>query len=160
VPVLVEAARAIHGPGDLFEEADEFPSPRGLDVPISTAADRYFRRGPSFLYRVLPFPLAAVVDRLKILLLPLVTLLLPLFKILPPVYRWRIRSKIFRWYRDVRRVELAAARDGADIPRLLADLDAVDREVGGVDVPPSYMEELYNLSMHLDLVRAKIRPPE
>lgn len=158
VPLLIEAARAIHGPGDLFEDDGEFPGTHGLDTPLSLAADHYYENGPSFLYRVLPFSVAAVIDRLKILLLPLITLLLPLLKIVPPVYRWRIRSKIFRWYRDIRRVEIAAGEEDADVAKLLGDLESVEREVAGVSVPPSYMEELYNLSMHLDLVRAKIRP--
>ncbi len=33
------------------------------------------------------------------------------------------------------------------------DLDAVSREIHGVKVPPSYMEELYNLRWHLARIR-------
>jgi hypothetical protein len=155
VPLLIEAAREIHGRGDLFEETDEFPSPRQMEAPLAVAADQYFRSGPSFLYRVLPFGLAAAVDRLKIMLLPLLTLLLPLLKVAPPLYRWRIRSKIYRWYRVLRDVEarLKASDEEADVSGLLEELAVVEHEIDAVKVPPSYMEELYNLKMHLALIR-------
>jgi uncharacterized protein len=150
--LFIEAARAIHAHGGLFEAEGEFPSPRGMERPLSKAAEHYFREGPSFLYRVLPFGVAAVVDRLKILLLPLITLLFPLFKLTPPLYRWRIRSKIYRWYKQIRQAdrEVAAAAPGADLAPIVARLHAVRREIEAVSVPPSYMGEYYTLRAHLD----------
>lgn len=157
-PLILSAARRVHGPGDVFEDPDEFPSPSRVEAPLSVAADHWYRNGVSFLYRVLPFPLAALLDRLKIMLLPLLTLLLPLIRFAPPLYRWRIRSKIFRWYRVLRRIELAAKRGGT--PEVLAKqarkLAEIEDEILRVKVPPSYMEELYNLRMHLRLVRRSV----
>jgi len=158
VPLLIEAAREVLGPGGLFEETGEFPSPHGMDVPVAPNAEHYFREGPSFLYRVLPFGVAASVDRLKILLLPLLTLLLPLLKVAPPLYRWRIRSKIYRWYRVLRAVEarLDAGADGPAVAELAAELERTEREVHSVRVPPGYLEEYYNLRMHLERVTATV----
>jgi len=156
---FIAAARTIFGHGGLFEAEDEFPSPRGLGVPLSPAAEQYFREGPSFLYRVLPFWAAAVADRLKILLLPLITLLFPLFKVTPPLYRWRVRSKIYRWYKRIRDVDhrLTLAPPGSDLSPLVAELEAVQREVEGVRVPASYMGEYYTLCAHLDWVLQRAR---
>ena len=157
--LFIEAARAIFSHGGVFEAEDEFPSPKRVGVPLSKAAQQYFRDGPSFLYRVLPFGVAAVVDRLKILLLPLITLLFPLFKLTPPLYRWRIRSKIYRWYKQIRHIDrrLTDVPAGADRAALLGELEAVRREVEAVRVPASYMGEYYTLCGHLDWVlqRAK-----
>lgn len=157
--LFIEAARAIFTHGGLFEAEGEFPSPRGLELPLSKAAEQYFRDGPSFLYRVLPFGVAAVVDRLKILLLPLITLLFPLFKFTPPLYRWRIRSKIYRWYKQIRQVDhrIAAAAPGSDLAPLVAELLAVQREVEAVRVPASFMGEYYTLCAHLDWVLQRAR---
>jgi len=33
------------------------------------------------------------------------TLLLPLGKIMPPTYRWRVRKKIYRWYRELQALD-------------------------------------------------------
>ncbi len=158
VPLFIEAARTVHAHGGLFEEQDEFPSTVGLDVPASAAAKHYYKAGPSFLYRVLPFRTAALLDRLKIMLLPLLTLLFPLIKVAPPLYRWSIRSKIYRWYKVLNRVELEAQAAGPDddLGRLAAELDAVEDEILAVKVPPSYGEEAYNLRMHLDLAQQRL----
>jgi TRAP transporter TAXI family solute receptor len=156
VPAFIQAAEAIHGGGDLLSAPDSFPSPHHLEAPLAPAADRYFEHGLSFFYRVLPFGLAAALDRLKILLLPLLTLLIPLMKVAPPIYRWGIRSKIYRWYVRVGAVEqrfLAAGEDADPAPHL-SELDALQREIREtVKVPASYMEELHNLRMHLGRVR-------
>lgn len=158
IPLLIEASKDIFASGHLFEEEGEFPSPRSLDPPIARAAEHYFVSGRSFLYRVLPFHIAAALDRLKILLLPLVTLLFPLFKVAPPLYRWRIRSKIYRWYKVLRGVEQEVRRAdaGVDRGRLAADLARIETEINEVKVPSSYMEEFYNLRMHLDRVKESL----
>ncbi len=158
VPLLVEACEGVFGAGGLFEEAAEFPSGAGLDVAIAPEAKQYFKNGRSFLFRVLPFWLAALLDRLKVLLLPLLTLLFPLVKVAPPLYRWRIRSKIYRWYAVLRDVEMRGLADDAEDERLRHTLAEVEQEIRDVRVPPSYMEELYNLRMHLERVRDRLVP--
>ena len=157
-PLLIEAARASHADGGLFATEGALPSPHHLDFPIADSARRYFAVGPTFLYRWLPFRAAALIDRLKIMLLPLLTLLLPLFKAAPPLYRWRIRSKIFRWYRVLRQVEwkIRDQHAPADLTPILDELNRVETEVLQVSVPPSYMEELYNLQMHLERVKEQV----
>jgi TRAP transporter TAXI family solute receptor len=160
VPLFIETAERIHGGGDLLAPPGTFPSRRYLDVPLSAAAASYFSSGRSFLYRVLPFSVAASFDRLKILLLPLVTLLFPLFKIAGPLYTWSIRSKIYRWYGVMRDVEKRFdASDGqGDVSAFMKELSEVEREIDRVNVPASYMEELYNLRMHLDRIQTRIAP--
>jgi hypothetical protein len=162
IPLFIMAAESIHGGGDLLSPPGTFPSPRRLDVPIATAANEYYTKGLSFLYRVFPFPVAATLDRLKILLLPLLTLLFPLFKIAGPLYAWRIRRKIFRWYTVLRGVErrFETARESMDVSGYLEELDRVETEINSVNVPASYMEELYNLRMHVALVQEKVRAVE
>jgi TRAP transporter TAXI family solute receptor len=159
VPLFIIAAEQIHGEGDLLAAPGTFPSPRRLDVPPSTAATTYYKNGLSFLYRVLPFPIAASLDRLEIMLLPLITLLFPLFKVAGPIYTWSIRSKIYRWYGVLRTVESqfeTGDKSDSDVAGHLDELARVEREINAVTVPASYMEELYNLRMHLALVQASV----
>lgn len=40
------------------------------------------------------------------MLIPLLTLLLPLFKVMPPAYRWQVRKKIYRWYIELRALDV------------------------------------------------------
>jgi len=153
--LLLRAATRVHGEGGLFEKPGEFPSPRRVELPLSDEAARFYKSGSPWLQRFLPFWAADLVDRLKVLLVPLVTLLLPLSKILPPAYRWRIRSRIYRWYRDLLDIELAArqANDPAARDRLVARLDSIERDVKQISVPLSHADALYSLRMHLGVVR-------
>ncbi|ATX82998.1 TRAP transporter solute receptor, TAXI family [Mariprofundus ferrinatatus] len=153
--LLLQAAAGIHGGRTLFSAAGDFPSPRYSGMPLSREAERFYKSGPSFLQRYLPFWAATLVDRLKVMLLPFIALLLPLFKVMPPLYRWRVRSRIYRWYEELNRIDEALG-NGFD-QALLDDLDRIDREIRKVHVPLSYSDELYNLRMHLSLIRKSVK---
>lgn len=155
IPLLLRAATEVHESGGLLEEPGAFPSPRYVDAPLSADARRYFESGPSFFYRHLPFHVAAWLNRVKLLLLPLCTLLLPLVKCAPPVYRWRIRSKIYRWYRVLRDIDQRlknTQQTGSDFSNDIARLHRLQHELSEVSVPLSYMEEFYNLRIHVAFV--------
>ncbi|MDX1594842.1 MAG: TAXI family TRAP transporter solute-binding subunit [Gammaproteobacteria bacterium] len=157
--LLLQAAETIHGTGDGFSPPGTFPSNRHLELPLSDAAERFHARGPPFLQRYLPFWAATLIDRMAVMLVPLLTLLLPLFKIVPPTYRWRVRSRIYRWYRDLRLVERHVFA-GADEPtRAWADdeLDRIEAEVAQLQVPLSYADQLFNLRLHIRFVRRELR---
>jgi hypothetical protein len=128
-----------------------------VDVPISRDAERYFKFGPPVLQRYLPFWVANTVDRIKIMLVPLLVLLLPLLKIVPPTFRWRIRSRITRWYRELYAIDARiTAADAVLANELIADIDRVEREVIRISVPLGFADQLYNLRSHIALVRERI----
>ena len=158
VDLLLQAASEVHGRGGLFEEMNQFPSQKYLDFPLQKDAARFFKHGPPFLQRYLPFWAATLIDRLKIMLLPLVTLLIPLLKIVPPGYRWRVRRKIFHWYRELQAVDLAVDEKDPDekLDGHLAELRKIDEEVKQVTVPLSYAAELYALRIHITHVFGRI----
>jgi hypothetical protein len=119
-------------------------------------AIRYIRHGPSFLYRWLPYGTAVVLDRLKVLLLPLVALLLPLFRIAPPLYQWRVRSRVYRWYAAVRDIDLAISSDQPDVALLRRQLHALESDVASVSVPLAYAGEQYHLRLHIQLLQQEL----
>jgi len=160
IPLLLQATKEVHGTGGLFEEPGAFPSARLSDLPVATEAAHYMENGPSFLLKVLPFRYAVAIDRLKILLLPFLTLLIPVFKAAPPLYRWRIRRRIFRWYGDLKLVDKILHSDhpsSAAVREQLAALRRLEQEVTEVQVPLSYMDEFYRLRIHIALILAKLR---
>lgn len=159
VELLLRAAVETHGDGGLFEAPGAFPSTRFLDFPLNEEARRYLERGPSFLSRVLPFWAANFVERMVVMLIPLITLLVPLMRFLPPVYRWRIRSRIYRWYKELRAIDAATqvSIEAAEQARLAGELDRIEDEVKQVSVPLSYAEPLYHLRLHIDLLRDKLQ---
>lgn len=157
-PVLLDTVTQVHKHGDFFAEPGEFPSTRFVEFPITQQAESYLENGPSFLHRYLPFQWASRLDRLKILLLPLLTLLIPLARIAPPIYQWRIRSKVYRWYEVLREIDLTVDTEpDGDRRAQLERLDNLEQEVNGINVPLSYMDEFYSLRMHIQLVRQKLQ---
>jgi len=149
--LIMQAATAIHAGSSLFSGSGAFPSPRHAGIALSKEAERFYKSGPPFLQRFLPFWAATMVDRLKVMLLPFIALLLPLFKVMPPLYRWRIRSRIYRWYEELGQID--AALGDSDTITLLGDLNRIESEIRKVHVPLSYAQELYDLRLHLALVR-------
>ena len=156
---VIEACNRLLRRGTLLAESGTFPNHRMVDAPIDEDAARYFEEGPSFLYRVFPYPIARVLDRLKLLIIPLLTLLLPLFRVAPPFYRWRMRARIYRWYGILRETDdvLRSPHQSADVQHEIERLDALEREITEVTIPLSYTDELYHLHMHIDYVRGKLR---
>jgi hypothetical protein len=105
---------------------------------------------------------ANFLDRTKVMILPLLTLLIPLFRILPPTYRWRMRSKFIRFYKDLSRLEeeLRDRAPGDSISAFAAELDRIEDEVRELQIPPGYLDSVYALRLHIDLVRAEVANTE
>ncbi len=159
VQLLVQAARQAHGQAGWFNGSGEFPNPTAAELPLSDEADRFYRSGPPLLQRYLPFWLANFIDRMWIVLLPLLAALLPLSRIVPPLVELRVRSRVFRWYANLRAVEQAlehAAPDAAELRRLQSELDRLDTQTEHIGVPLSYTNELYDLRAHIHLVRKRV----
>jgi len=162
VTLLLEAATAVHDKGSLVDDPYEFPAARFVDLPMSEAARHYIKEGPSLLNRFLPFWLASLVDRLKFMIVPLLTLLFPLFKIAPPLYQWRIRSKIYRHYASLRKLE-HELRQGIEPERraeAIVALRKLEDELSQVSVPLWSMEEIYQLYLHIGHVRRLLEEEE
>lgn len=159
IPAVLNAVTRVHQTGGVLEHKRQFPSVDFADLPLSEDARRYLINGPSFLYRWLPYGTAVLLDRLKILVLPLLALLLPLFKIAPPLYIWRIRSKIYKWYAAVREVEssIQEQKVSGDATSLINRLNELDRQVASVSVPLSYAAELYHLRLHIRFLQKKLQ---
>lgn len=157
--LLLRAAKKIHSGSSIFSASEMFPSNQFTAYPITNVADRFHTIGPPFLMRYLPFWYAVFIDRMIVMLVPLLALLLPLGKIMPPLYRWRIRSKIYRWYKELQEVDSNAHGkqvSALQLKQLNDELTQIENEVNKVKTPLSYADQVYNLLLHIDLVRKKL----
>ncbi|HEY6873795.1 MAG TPA: TAXI family TRAP transporter solute-binding subunit [Geobacteraceae bacterium] len=155
--LLIEAAREVHGRATLLQHAGEFPAPLAHEFRISNDAQRYYTSGKSFLYRSLPFWLASLVDRLLVVVVPIVVLLIPGLKLVPALYSWRIRSRIYRWYGILIALErgMLASPSAEERSELLRRLDDIEAGVNRMKIPLSYAEQLYVLRDHISFVRGR-----
>ncbi len=156
VQLLVQAAQKAHGEAGWFSAAGEFPNPSATDLPLAPEAARFYREGQPLLQRYLPFWMANFIDRMWIVLLPLLAVLIPLSRVLPPLVALRVRSRVYRWYANLRAVEQALDAGDADHERLRAELEGIDAQVERIGLPLAYTSELYDLRSHIDLVRQRL----
>ena len=154
--LLLHAASDVHGKSGFFQDAGEFPSYKDQMVPLSPDAARYFKSGPPFLQRYLPFWLAVLVDRLIVMLVPIFALLIPLLKVAPAIYTWRIRRKVFLCYGELKFLEedLTHHFDPAKLTDYRDRLDALDVEASQLHVPLGFTDLVYTLREHVNLVRS------
>ncbi len=163
--LLLQAAVQVHsGPG-IFRKAGQFPAPEAIDLPLSDEAALYFKRGQPFLLRYLPFWMAVFLERLLILLLPIAGILYPVATVatfVPTLRNWKIRRKIFRLYGELRFLEVEIDRgNGADKTGSMAGrLKELEEQSNKLNVPISYVDQVYTLKHHITLVKAKLKAPE
>jgi hypothetical protein len=103
--LLLQAANRIHGGAGWISRAGRFPTAQHSEFPLASEAERYYANGPPLLQRYLPFWLANLIDRMWVVLITIIAVVIPLSRVIPPLYRFRIRRRVFRWYRQLRDIE-------------------------------------------------------
>lgn len=151
--LLAQSAMKIHSQATILSAKGQFPSLNYSDFPIAEEAKRFYSYGPNILQRIFPFWLSDMISRMVVMLIPLIGVMLPLLKIAPPTYRWQTRARIYKWYKNLKKMEAQAGSGNEDIQNALSTLDKIDLEVQKTKVPLSYSDELYNLRLHIQLVR-------
>jgi TRAP transporter TAXI family solute receptor len=156
VNALLDAAQEIHKEQGLFEAPGQFPDTLPLDLPVSRGADQHMRFGPVYLYQVLPLWAASLVERLALVVVPLLALLIPALNYYPRFVQWRARSAIHRTYGELALLEreIGEAEGTPPLARWLAELDRLFRTADRIRVPPAYEADRHTLLGHVQFVRA------
>jgi hypothetical protein len=78
-------------------------------------------------------------------------------KVAGPLYRWRIRSRIYKWYSILletdRKIAAGEVEDREAEKRKLQELSD---ELASIEVPLSYSDELYHLKQHVEYVSRRL----
>ena len=155
---MIEAAREVHGQATLLQRAGEFPAPLEREYPISDDAARYYKSGKGFLYRHLPFWLASLFDRTMVVLVPIIVLLIPGLRLVPAIYRWRIRTRIYKRYGELMALErdILAQPSPEQRAELGRRLDDIEQRVNGIKMPLPFADQFYVLREHINFVRRRL----
>jgi TRAP transporter TAXI family solute receptor len=157
--LLISAAKEIHGGPGMYRAAGEYPAPREHEFPISDDAERYYKSGGQFLYKKLPFWLASLLDRVLVVILPLLVVVVPATRLAPSLYRWRVRSRIYRWYGALMAIEreiISGERTPEARARIAKRLDEIEHAVEEMKTPLSFADQLYVLRDHVASVRRRL----
>lgn len=154
--LLSQATVQTHGQSGWFQRTREFPNASNSEFPLAPEAERTLKNGIPSLQRYIPFTLANLVERMWLALGIIIAVLLPLGKIAPPLYAYRVRSRVFRWYGELRDIESRLEAHPEDKEKLLEELNAIEAKVEKVILPLSYADELYALRNNIGLVRQRL----
>ena len=156
--LLLRTATEVHSSAGMLAKMREFPAAREAGFPLSSEAVRYYQAGVPFLQRYLPFWAANLVDRLWVILVPIIAVAVPLGRIVPALYRWRVRSRVFRWYGRLKQIELQLEENPArpKLEEMLERLDETERAVNQIPTPLAYTDNLYFFREHVEVVRRRI----
>jgi TRAP-type uncharacterized transport system substrate-binding protein len=156
--LLLEAAQEVHGKAGLLQNQKEFPNAIEQEFPISPDASRFYKSGRKFLYGVFPFWIASLLNRVMVAFIPMMLVLIPGLRLIPAAYKWRIRLRLYRFYRLLLVLERELAREVTPATReeVHRRLDEIEKAVKRMRVPASFADQFYGLRGHIEFVREKL----
>jgi TRAP-type uncharacterized transport system substrate-binding protein len=158
--LLLEAARDVHKGATLLNKPAEFPNPRGTDFPLADEAQRYYKDGRPFLQRYLPYWAANALQRLILILVPLLAIAIPVLKTIPSLLDFKEKNRLYRRYGvllDLERDLRARQLNEAEIREASARLDKVEHDISEMKFSLDFSDRIYTLRQHVDYVRAQLQ---
>jgi TRAP-type uncharacterized transport system substrate-binding protein len=154
--LLIDAATQVHSGAGVFQKSNEFPAPEQVDLPLSREAKHFYKSGPPFLQRYLPFKVAELVVRIAMLIIPIVGIAYPLLRLAPAMYGWVMRQRIYHMYHDVKAIEEELKEDPDRKKELISRLDQLEDRATSMYMSTGYAHLMYDLRAHINLVRERL----
>jgi TRAP-type uncharacterized transport system substrate-binding protein len=154
--LLAQTLKEVHGGAGIFQSAGEFPTQTDPEYPMAEEAVDYYRNGPSFLHRYLPFWMINTAKRLAAILIAAVAVIIPIFTFAPRLYAWFVNARLLRLYSRLRVVNrrLKGELTADQVAVLQAELEEIDRAAN--ILPMRHSDLFFSLLMHIDMTRTRL----
>jgi TRAP transporter TAXI family solute receptor len=154
--LLARALSETHSEAGLFQRVDEFPTQTDPEYPVAESARDYYKNGPSFLNRYLPFWIVPHVQRLLAVLLAGGAIVFPIFNFAPKLYQWFLQDRMRKLYRRLRIVEEASQKE-LTVPQVVAlqtDLENINRAAR--ILPKRNSDLFFDFNRHVESTRSHL----
>ena len=96
--------------------------------------------------------------QLLFVLVPLLGILYPALKLAPGLYGWAIRLRIYHLYGELKILERELNSDPSSERKLAVrdQVEQLDRRVARMRFPNAYADLVYELRLHINLVRSRL----
>jgi TRAP transporter TAXI family solute receptor len=157
IGLLARALVEVHGEPGVFQQYGEFPTQSDPEYPMAESARDFYKNGPSFLQRYMPFWVTSYVRKILAVLVTVLAIAVPVFSYAPKLYLWILRRHILKLYRELRVVEtgLAPGLSAAQLADCQANLEKIER--ASSILPMRHSDLFFSLRTHIDLTRARLR---
>ncbi|MGX9349977.1 TAXI family TRAP transporter solute-binding subunit [Shimia sp. W99] len=155
---LTMAAKELHSARDIITGRNTFPSVEGTGMTVNTVARQLIQEGPSTWHQWLPYWMAAQLNRLLLLTLPILLILVPLLRVFPAIYAYFMGWRVWQHYPHIRQIEdeLTVKQDAGTLQTMDQQLEDMDSRIASLRLPAAYRPAAYHARMHIDLVRKRI----
>src|SRR5450759_373192 len=156
VQLLLQTMVEAHSGPDIFQRSGQFPNSADTEYPVAQSARDFYKNGPSFLNRYLPFWMTSYVERTVAVLVAVIAIGLPVFSYAPKLYLWFIRDRVRKLYRRLRIVDKALLTEltPPQVQTLQNDLDSIRRAAS--IIPMRNSELFFDLENHIERTRTHI----
>ena len=156
IDLLAQAISEAHGAPGLFQKVGDFPTQTDPEFPIAQSARDFYKSGPSYMNRYLPFWMTSYAQRIIAVLVAVIAIVVPVFNYAPKLYLWFIRERVRRLYRRLRILDRALLTEltSSQLQALQSDLDSIAR--AATIVPMRNSELFFDLRTHIDRTRTHI----
>lgn len=153
--LILQTCREIQSEGSWLEKGGQFPSKQGVTLPLLPEAKQYLEKGPSFYHRIIPFRVAIWIDRLLIMIIPLIAVIFPLAKMAMPSFLWFIRRKIGLKYRGIMAIKARIASGAIEntIDADIAQLHDYEEKLDRMIQPLGLSYDFYRLKAEIKKLR-------
>lgn len=161
--LLLEAAREVHRGPTLLNRPGEFPNGRATEFPLADEAFRYYKDGRPFLQRYMPYWAANALQRLLLVLVPLIAIAIPVFRIVPKLFEFKEKNRLYRRYGVLLQMErdiTSRTLSPAEVANATARLDKIEYEVSRMKFSLDFSDRVYTLRQHVDYVRKQLHAAE
>jgi uncharacterized protein len=154
--LLARTMKEVHGGAGVFQNVGEFPSVNDPEFPMADEAVDYYKNGPSFLQRYLPFWMINYAKRVAAILVAAVAIIIPAFTYAPRLYRWLIGARLIKLYRRLRDIEteLESQLTAAQVEAVRAKLESINRAAH--ILPMRHSDLFINVMTHIRLMRMEL----
>jgi TRAP-type uncharacterized transport system substrate-binding protein len=160
VQLLAQVMKEEHqGPG-LFQRRGEFPATDDPEFPISRIAADYYRNGPSFLARYLPFWMTVYAQRAIAFVVAALAIVFPAFGFAPRLYEWLAQQRLRKLYRRLRVVEFKLQENLTATQKQLLESELEEIDHAARTVPLRHSDLYFTIRYHLDQTRSRLAEAE
>ena len=152
--LLAQTMTEEHGRGGIFHRAGNFPTQTDPDLPMAEEAVDFYKNGPSYLQRYLPFWMINYTKRVAAILLTVFAIVIPIFTYGPKTYEWFVQAYLKKLYRRLRAIDARLQNDltATEAATLQKDLDHINRAAS--ILPMRHSDMFFSMRHHIDQTRA------
>jgi TRAP-type uncharacterized transport system substrate-binding protein len=153
VYLLAQALAEEHGRAGIFEAVGQFPTQTDPEFDVAEDAREYYRNGPTFLQRYIPYWLINVAKRMIAVVVAILAVIIPIYNLAPRIYDWFLQDYIGKLYRRLRVIEakLQAGLTDREAASLETELNSIARAV--TILPMRHSDHYFALGQHVDVTR-------